>query len=70
MEIGRILQAGAVYLQLSEMFEDARESVILVSPYISIDVFIQVVNKVRDDVHITVITKWKAIDIANGFNDL
>ena len=68
--MGGVLKARDVYSHLLKMCGAAAESVVLASPYISIDVFMQILNRVRDDVHVTVVTKWKAVDIANGFNDL
>ncbi len=70
MEFGKILKSDAVYKHLSEMLESATESATLVSPYISIDLLAQILEKIRDEVHVTVITKWNPVDLVNGFNDL
>jgi len=65
-----ILGADEVYSELLKMLESATDSITLVSPFVSIELFKKILEKIDKQVHITVITKWHLGDLLSGFNDL
>lgn len=66
----RILEPREVYPHFTSILSDARHEVVLAAPFLSIIVVRECLKRIQENVKVTLITRWRATEIAGGFNDL
>jgi hypothetical protein len=66
----RILESHEVFSHFTRILSEARNKVVLVSPFITIGLLRESLIQIHESVHVTLITRWSAQEIVGGFNDL
>lgn len=56
--------------QLETLCQEARSELLLVAPFIKLDAFRRLLSSVREDVHVTCVTRWRPDEIAAGVSDI
>jgi len=70
LELGGVIPSDRIFLTLTQMLKNARRSVVLVAPFISYTLFCELLGLVDKEALFTLVTTWRPLDIAGGFNDL
>ena len=70
LELGGVIPSDRIFLTLTQMLKNARRSVVLVAPYISYTLFCELLGLVDKEALFTLVTTWRPLDLAGGFNDL
>jgi len=56
--------------RLKDLLSGAQYCVLLCAPFIKVGVFRTVLSGINDEVRVTVITRWRAAEVASGISDL
>ena len=70
MSEGRVLDPSCVFKSVREALRDAQKSVLLVSPFITPQLFESILREVDNDVQVTLVTRFRPDEIAKGLNSL
>ncbi len=65
-----MLDPSGVFKTVKELLGDAQESVLLVSPFITSQLFESILKEVDNDVQVTLVTRFRPDEIAKGLNSL
>ena len=66
----RVLDAADVFKTTKKLLGEAHKSVLLVSPFITSQLFESILKTIDKDVDVTLVTRFRPDEIAKGLNDL
>ena len=67
---GRVLDPSGVFISVKELLRNAQNSVLLVSPFITKQVFESILKEVDADVGVTLVTRFRPDEIVKELNSL
>jgi len=70
MNEGKVLDPSSVFETIEKLLGDARKSVLMVSPFITLQLFEKLLKKIDNDVEVTLITRFRPDEIAKRLNSL
>lgn len=70
LQLRGVIPSEYVYNTFVHMLKSAQKSVVLVAPFVNYNLFCQLLELVNKDASLTLVTTWRPLDIAGGYNDL
>ena len=65
-----LLGANSIFFEVKTIIENASSEILLVSPFINLDLLENLLKSVNGDLSVTLVTRFQVLDLLGGFNDL
>ncbi len=66
----KLLENRSIYSETKKIIESAKVEILLVSPFITKKLLVDLLESVNPNVKVTLVTRFRILDLLGGFNDL
>lgn len=66
----QFLESGSTFVEVTKITRDATKEIVLVSPFINKNLLESILEAVKPEVSVTLVTRFRILELLGGFNDL